>query len=407
MNLRCLHADALLRGDGTTVRDAALLLEGGWVREVGPAAEVLPRAAGVRVERVRGLLSPGLVNAHTHVELSGLRGRTPPGAGFVPWLEALSRARAEELEEERDLAIDAAVDAMRDAGVVGVGEVTNSLVAWARLSRHFVGTVWHEVFAMGRERGLEQVGTLREARDALDPRDGRMRWVPTPHALYSTHPDVVRALIEAAGDAPITIHLAEHAAERAFLRDGGGPLLGFYGPRVPGDVVRAFPVPGCPPIEAARRLGLLRPNAALVHLSDARPEELEGLAASRAVVVLCPRSNLTIETRLPPLVALRTAGVSLALGTDSLASAPSLDPVAEARALLERFPEVPAAELLSAATWGGARAIGRPDLGRFVPGATPGVLLVEGLPQDVDPATWLLRARSAPRRLLVRAGGGS
>lgn len=405
--MRLLHADALLVGDGTTVRDGALLLDGEVVRAAGPASEVLPRAADVRAERVRGVLLPGLVNAHTHVELSGMRGKTPPGAGFVPWLESLQRARAEEMEEERDAAIDVAIAQMREAGVVGVGEVTNGLSAWSRLSRSFVGTIWHEVFALDRARGRKQVELLSEARDAAAPGNARLRWVPSPHALYSTHPDVVRALLELAGDAPITIHLAEHAAERAFVKDGSGPLLGFYSARGLAEIARAFPVAGTHPIAAARALGLLRKGAALVHLSDARPEELEGLSESGAIVVLCPRSNLTIETRLPPLVALRVAGVPIALGTDSLASAPSLDPLADARALFERNPEVPAAELVAAATWGGAQAIGWPSLGRFVPGAAPGVLLVEGLPEGVDPATWLLRTRSASRRLLVPAGGVS
>lgn len=414
--IRCLHADALLLGDGTTVRDGALLLDGERVLAAGPAAEVLPRAgrsSGMPVERLRGLLLPGLVNAHTHLELSGLRGKTPPGAGFVPWLQALQGARVEELEEERDQAIDAAIASMREAGVVGVGEVTNTLMAWARLSRAFVGVVWHEVFALDRARGLDQVSRLTSARDAAAPgpsRGGGMRWAPAQHSLYSTHPDVIRALLELAeteGDAPVTMHLAEHAAERAFVRDGSGPLNAFYASRGLSDAARAFPVAGTHPIAAARALGLLRPNAALVHLSDARPEELDGLAESGAVVVLCPRSNLTIETRLPPLVALRAAGVTLALGTDSLASAPSLDPLDDARALLDRNPEVPAAELIAAATWGGARAIGCRSLGRFVAGAAPGVLFVEGLPEGVDPSTWLIRSRSAKRRLLVPAGGVS
>ena len=406
---RLLHADALLQGDGTTVRDAALLIEGGVVRAAGRAVDVLPATPGVAVERVGGLLLPGLVNAHTHLELSGLRGRLPVGAGFVPWLTELQRVRGDELEEERDRAIDEAISSLREAGVVGVGEVTNSLAAWARLARHFVGVVWHEVFGLDRARAVEQVSRLGLARDAASPDEAaarRVRWAPAPHALYSTHPDAIRALVELAGDAPTTIHLAEHPAERAFVLDGGGPLAGFYASRGLSDAAVAFPRHRTHPLAAARALGLLRSNVALVHLSDARPEELEGLAESGATVVLCPRSNLTLETRLPPLLALRAAGVSLALGTDSLASAPSLDPLADARALHERNPEVPASELVAAATSGGARAIGRPELGRFSPGAAPGVLHVGGLPPDADPAAWLLRAR-APRTLLVPAGGAS
>ncbi|MBI2389607.1 MAG: amidohydrolase family protein [Deltaproteobacteria bacterium] len=405
---RLLHADAILLGDGTAVRDGAIVVEGNVVRAVGPAAELLPRAAGAAVERLRGVLLPGLINAHTHLELSGMRGKTPPGAGFVPWLTALQQARAEELEEERDAAIDAAIAAMQEAGVVGVGEVSNTLVAWARLSRRFFGTLWHEVFALDRARGLEAVAALPAARDGRAPARPNVRWAPAPHALYSTHPDVIRALVELAGDAPLTVHLAEHAAERAFLRDRGGPLAAFYASRGLSDAARAFPVPGIDPIAAARALGLLRPGAALVHLADARPEELAAVAESGAIAVLCPRSNLTIDTRLPPLVSLRAAGVPIALGTDSLASSPSLDPLADARALFERNPEVPASFLVAAATSGGARAIGWPELGRIVAGAAPGVLHIEGaLPADADPSTWVLRVRGAARRLIVPAGGDS
>jgi len=392
--IRVLHADAVLVGDGTTIRDGAIVVEGTVVREVGPASEIVP---GARAERISGVLMPGLVNAHTHLELSGMRGKTPPGGGFVPWLTALQTARAEELEEERDTAIDAAIAAMYEAGVVGVGEVTNTLAASARLSRRFVGTIWHEVFGLDRERGLEAIARLE------DP-GLSMRWVPTPHALYSTHPDVIRALVET--EAPITMHLAEHAAERAFLRDGGGPLRQFYASR--GLSLESFPIPGTDPIAAARALGVVRSGAALVHLADARPEELAGLAESGAIVVLCPRSNLMIETRLPPLLALRRAGVPIALGTDSLASSPSLDPLGEARALLDRNPEVPAAELIAAATSGGARAIGVSSIGRIACGMQPGVLQIVGaLPGDVDPSAWVLRSLSLPRRMVVAAGGRS
>lgn len=397
---RLLHADAVLIGDGSTVRDGAVVLDGERVVDVGPAADVRARSTGARVERVKGVLLPGLVNAHTHLELSGLRGKLPQGAGFVPWLEALQKARVEELEEERDAAIDRAIASMVEAGVVAVGEVTNSLVAWPRLSRHFFGAVFHEVFAVDKLRGLEQVAKLEAARDAIDPKNGAMKWVPTPHALYSTHPDVVRALLWATQGGPLTIHLAEHAAERAFLRDGGGPLAAFY--RARGLDPKSFPVPETDPVSAAKDLGLLRRDAALVHLADAKPGELDLVAEAGAIAVLCPRSNLQIETRYPPLSAMVKRGIRLALGTDSLASSPSLDPLAEAKALLERTPEIPASALISAATSGGARAVGWSG-GKLEKGSAPGVLHVEGeLPADVDPSAWTVKSGGA-RRLLARA----
>ena len=96
------------------------------------------------------------------------------------------------------------------------------------------------------------------------------------------------------------------------------------------------------PVELADRLGALGPHVLAVHLTDAHPEELARVAERGAPVVLCPRSNLYIELRSPPLLAMRAAGIAPALGTDSLASNASLDVLAEARALADRFPTVPA-----------------------------------------------------------------
>ena len=409
---RVVRADAIVVGDGTSIRDGAVVLdESGIVLDLGPAVDVLARSSGASIESRTGVLLPGLVNAHVHLELSGMRGRTVGGAGFVPWLESLQHARADEDELERAAAIDRAIAGLLEAGVVAIGEVTNGLGAWRRASERLLGTIFHEVFAIDRAAGLALIDGLDEQRDRhapTGPRAHAMRWIPVPHALYSTHPDVVRAIVaRVPPDAPSTMHLAEHAAERAFLARGEGPWRAFLERRGLGVAAAAFPIDGRDPIAIAESLGVLRPGAAMVHLVDARSEELDRVAAQRAIVVMCPRSNLTIETKLPALETLRARGVALAIGTDSLASAPSLDPLADARALFERNPGCPAAALVCAATSGSARAIGWGEsLGRLARGTRPGVLHVaapQGLPPNVDPSAWLLCATDAPRVLLCAA----
>jgi len=391
--MRVLRFDALLIGDGSALVDGALVCDGDVIVEVGPARELLPRAPGLPVTQHRGVALPGLVNAHTHLELSGLRGKTVPGQGFVPWLESMQAARVGELEEEREAAIAAAIDALIGFGVVAVGEVTNGLAAVPALGRRLLGTVFHEVFGMDRAAGLRALGETPEI-------PGSLRYTRAPHALYSTHPDVVRAIAETAS--PLCMHLSEHAPERAFLETGGGPFAEFLDRR---GVPRAsFPIPGQSPIAFADALGLLRPDAAMVHLSDARETELDLFAQRGAIAVLCPRSNLFIDTRYPPIHALLARGIPLALGTDSLASTTTLDPLADARALLDR-PSVPAATLIAAATSGGARALGHgATLGLLRAGTRPGILLVEGALGDADPARFVLGDLSRPRRLLAAAG---
>ncbi len=409
--MRVLHADALITGDAEAVRDAAVVVDDrGVVVDVGPAGELLPRHAGATLERVRGVLLPGLVNAHTHLELSALRGQVPGGAGFVPWVEQMIGVRAEALPEDDIEAIEQAVADLDAFGTSAVGEVSNSMSAVRPLARRgFVGCVFHEVFGVERGPLEERVAALPrivEARVGEWP-SAELVYTPSPHTLYTTHPDVVRRLAREARERGqrMSLHLAEHAAERRFLEHGDGPIPAWYESRLKlrRDLLEW---PGKSPIAMADDLGALGPHAICVHLTDARPDEFDLVARRGAPVVFCPRSNLFIETRLPPLLAARAAGLLPALGTDSLASNASLDVLAEARALADRFPTVPARDLVRMATWEGARALGRDDVGRVTRGARPGLFAVDGAPGD-DPCAFVLQNVRAPRRWVVRREGAA
>ncbi len=208
-----------------------------------------------------------------------------------------------------------------------------------------------------------------------------------------------------AAGALTSVHLAEHAAERAFLRDGSGPFADFLRGR--GVPLAAHVSPGVDAVRHAQSVGLLGPHALAVHLADARPDELALVAAAGAPVVLCPRSNLHIELRLPPLEALLAAEVRPALGTDSLASAPGLDVLGEARALRARFPRVAPRALVAMATGWGARALRVDDVaGTLAVGLAPGVVAFAHAAGAAppDPEAWLLSERATTRAVLVPPG---
>jgi cytosine/adenosine deaminase-related metal-dependent hydrolase len=404
--MRAFHAEALVTGDGDVVRDAAVVVDAeGVIVDLGPAGALLPSHAGAVVERVRGVLLPGLVNAHTHLELSAMRGQVRGGAGFVPWVEQMIGLRAESRPEDDTEAIEQAVADLVAFGTSVVGDVSNSMSAVRPLARHgVVGRVFHEVFGIERGPLEERVAALPkmvEERVGEWPK-GELEYTPSPHTLYTTHAEVVRRLARDARErgSRISLHLSEHAAERRFLEHGDGPIPMWYETRLKlrRDLLEW---PGKSPIALADALGALGPHAIGVHLTDARPEELDLVARRGAPVVFCPRSNLFIETRLPPLLAARSAGILPGLGTDSLASNASLDVLAEARALADRFPTVPARDLVRMATWEGARALGREDVGRVARGARPGLFAIEGDPGD-DPCAFVLANLRAPRRWIVR-----
>jgi aminodeoxyfutalosine deaminase len=402
MSLRIFHVDHLLRGDEPPIADAALVVdEKGTVMDVGPAGEVLPRHAGGAVTRVEGIAFPGLVNAHAHLELSAMRGKVAGSRGFVTWVDSLLSLRVEHSPEEDAEAIDAAVDDLHRFATIAVGDVTNSLAAVSALARRGIaGWAFHEVFGQDRDAVLRRVRGL-----SAELAERHVRWpstdleyAPAPHTLYTTHPEAVQALVEAALDrgGRTTLHLAEHAGERRAVEQGDGPVVEWFERRTKSKP--AWPKKSL--FDHAASVGALREGVLLVHLTEARPDELARIAESGASAVLCPRSNLFIEAKLPPLLAVLAAGLEPALGTDSLASNTSLDVLAEAKALRDRFPSVEPWLLVKMATWNGARALGRNDLGRIARGARPGIYAIEGSTKG-DAAAHLLASLAAPRKLLV------
>lgn len=374
------------------------------VVEVGDHGEILrvrPALPGDPAA-LDGLLVPGLVNAHTHLELSWLAGRVPPSPeGFAGWVSALMRGRRLHpgLVAER-VAARAAVAAMAAAGVVAACDVTNR----GDTAEYLVGAGISgiaQVELLGFDaRTLPARLRVAALRQPTVARGGaRVIVRPAAHAPYSTPPALIAAALRPHLGAPGTIHLAEDPAELAFLRDGTGPfaaLLDRLGLRW-----RWWTPEGRSPAEHLDALGVLGPGALLVHGVALSASDLALLAARRAPLCLCPRSNRHVVGRLPDVPAMLAAGVRLCLGTDSLTSSPDLDPLGEIPVLAAAFPAVPIDVWLALATAGGADALGLPGFGRFVPGARPGVVWLEGV---ASPEA--LRREAPVRRLVLAQGGG-
>lgn len=403
-----LQGAAVVFGDGERppLVGGALLFDGdGTLLAVGEGPALRDRHPSARWETLRAVLTPGLVNAHTHLELSALHGACPGGNGFGPWVTAMIAAREEAPPEADAEAIDAAIDALLAAGTVAIGEVTNSLATVPPLAdAPLIGRVFHEVFGMRAETGVAVMAAARAAREELTDWPGHLSYTLSPHTPFSMNPQLMRDTLAAgrAAGARMSLHLAEHAAERAFLQDGGGPFRAFLDARNASEPDWA--APGVDPVRYADTLGALAPDVAAVHLADARPDELSLVAERRAPVVLCPRSNQHIEGRLPPLLDILGAGLEPGLGTDSLASAPSLDVLEEARVLRRSFPAVPCRTLLAMATGWGAAALGLAShVGDFVVGRGPGVVAFacpDGTPDD--PEAFIIDALEAGRDAPVR-----
>jgi cytosine/adenosine deaminase-related metal-dependent hydrolase len=384
---------------------AVVLDREGRVRGVGPARELRARFAEARWSVEPSILLPGLVNAHTHLELSALRGQTRSGGGFGPWVSSMMAARAR-LRPELDLeAIDAAVSELLRAGTVAVGEVTNTLASVEALgSAPLLGRVFHEVYGLSQASAAEMLSAAEAARARLGSVPQNLSYALSPHTLYSLHPQSVRELVARtrADGARISLHLSEHVAERAFLRDFSGPFAEYLTSR--GVPAPDFAPPGLSPIAYAEQLGVLGPDVICVHLCATQRDELSRVRAAGAPSVLCPRSNLFIELKLPPLYDILDVGLLPGLGSDSLASNTTLDVLQEAAALRDRFPEVDPYLLVQMATHYGALALGLEHrVGSLREGLAPGLVAIDVSAPVDDPARHVLRFPTAPRRVLTRA----
>jgi cytosine/adenosine deaminase-related metal-dependent hydrolase len=408
------------------IRDGAVAVDaGGTILAVGPRAEVLDalgRSGGAEVH-CEGALVPGLVNAHTHLELSWLAGAVPGGDGVIAWTRRLMEkvTAAPATEDARFAAAAAAARAARALGTAALGDVGNGILGWrAMADARILGLFFHELVGSRERRIGDALGDAAAERATVPEPElagasPLIPAVPAPHAPYSVGPGLIRRIFAAAAAAglPTTIHLAEDPDEVALLADGSGGWP---------DVLRAMGVdpgeraPGLGPCAYLAELGALAardgstgPAPLLVHMVCAGPDDRRRAREAGATVVLCPRSNLHIGGRLPDIAALVHDGVALALGTDSLASAPDLSLWGEMRALSAAVPEIPARRWLEAATDGGARALGLgATLGALERARRPGLLCVDGAmgPGEREPERALISNAEAPSiRWLVPAAG--
>jgi aminodeoxyfutalosine deaminase len=348
-----------------------------------PRSRVSPDAE-TRIETVDlgdVAILPGLVNAHTHLELSWMRGRIPPSDSMPAWAATLISLRREKGADPPAPIADA-IRESRAAGTALVGDVTNTLAAYELLSdSRLRGDIFYELLGFNPS-SPEQV--VKAAQSTLQQLAPRSQWRPSivPHAPFSVSPALFRAIAHAAADCAVSVHLGESPDEIQFLRDGTGAWRELVG-RI-GAWNDQWRPPGCGPVEYLDQLGLVNDRLLAVHGTQLQKPELARLAAARATLVACPRSNRWTGAGTPSVERFYESGVRVAVGTDSLASVEDLNVFAELAEMRRLAPHVPAAQLLQSGTLAGAQALGFADeFGTIEPGKRAELIAVR-IPRGLD-----------------------
>ncbi len=381
-------ADLLCPVEGPPIRRGALLTAAGRVLAVGAEAFVRP-AAPVARERDfgRAVLIPGLVNAHTHLELSGLAGEAKP---MAEWIVALVRETRSWPAHLFLASARIGVAASLAAGVTCVGDVSRSgESATAMADAGMRGVVFHEALGLDPARADAILAEKLEARDAFPeyrgPVPGAVRHGLSPHAPYTASPALYRAVRDAAKARgwPVATHLAESPHEVEFLQDGGGAFARVH--HELGGSLDGFAPSGLRPVPHLECAGALDGLRLAVHGNQTNAEDWRTLIRNGVRLCLCPRSARFFSHPFADARGMREAGLALCLGTDSRASSPTLSILEEARALREADPEVTDTELLAMCTRAGAEALGFGEAGALRAGGAADFCVVHPPPGAGDP----------------------
>jgi cytosine/adenosine deaminase-related metal-dependent hydrolase len=369
-------------------------LEGGIVTVAGDRFVAVEPRGTRRADLDLGDVAvlPGLVNAHTHLDLTGLRGLAPPGPDFTGWLRRLIEHRRGRTPEQVDADIRAGLAECLACGTTLIGDISGDGSSWDVLAHAPVrAVVFREILGLAQDRASRAWTALHEWL-GRHPALATCRPGVSPHAPYSVRASLIEQAMSRGY--PTAIHLAESAAEEQLLAERRGPFVPFLqdlGVWDPDGLIQG----------AAHVLRLCagRAPVLLIHGTYLDPE---APIPRNTSVVYCPRTHAAFGHAPHPFRRLLGRGVRVALGTDSLASNPNLDVLGEVRFLHRLYPDVPGAQLLHMVTVAGAEALGWADeVGSLEPGKSAD-LVVLPLPTGnaADPHSLLLDTDLRPVRVL-------
>ena len=349
--------------------------------------------AGDDIQHHQGVLLPGFVNAHCHLELSHMRGLIPEHTGLAGFILKIVGER--HFPEEEILAAIAKAEAeMMANGIVAVGDISNNALT---LTQKQLGNLayytfievsgWKpEIAAPRYENGLKVLAAF-DAGLATKAGIKKSATAISPHAPYSVSEQLWAMIQPGFSGNTISIHNQETPAENELFQTGTGDFVGMY--QAMNIDQSHFEPTGKSSLQSYFPKMAGAKNILTVHNSLTVPADIVFANAQVAAAgnelfwCLCPNANLYIENNLPPIELLRRYNCTITIGTDSLASNHSLSILDELKTIAANFPGIPLEELLQWATYNGAAALQMTDqLGSFEKGKKPGVLLLSGIENE-------------------------
>ena len=336
------------------------------------------KEAGEDVQQMEGILSPGFVNAHCHLELSHMKGMIPAQTGLQEFVKQIVALRQVESEAIQEAIVKAEAEMMAN-GIVAVGDISNTLDTLTQKAKHNLAYYsFVELYDLDPSRAADKIEAGLEIQKQFQENCVRASLVP--HAPYSVTNDLWNLLSAHFGIHTISLHNQETPDENDFFKTKTGSFLGMYErTKVNLDF---FEATGLSALQSVLPVFKKAHHGILVHNSFTSAEDIQAVHAAmdNAFWCLCPNANQYIEQTMPPVELLRSKKAKIVIGTDSYASNWSLNILDELKTIQQYHPQIPLTEMLSWATINGAEALQMDKhLGSFEKGKQPGVVLITGV----------------------------
>lgn len=342
----------------------ALAVADGRIVDAGPLDRLRSEYSAPVREFPGCVIMPGLVNAHTHLELTHFPSwRVRKGIDYSPrtyvdWVIQVIKIRRSLTREELEHSVREGLRMSLECGTTAIGEIlSDRTLIPLYLGADISGRLFYEAIGQDPERCAHLLAEIDDSLSAFPA--GSLRPGVSPHASHTLSPLFMQEITALARtrSVPIAIHLAESREEVSFLHDSSGKIAELLYPFAGWDAY--LPAPRrTTPTAYLDSLGVLGDSTAVVHCVHVVPADAELLKKRGVTAILCPRSNDRLVVGKAPAALLKKAGITLALGTDSLASNDSLSMWDEMRFLRKEFPSVFSPdEVLAMATINAARAL--------------------------------------------------
>ena len=334
--------------------------------------------AGEEIQSFEGIISPGFVNAHCHLELSHMKGMIPAHSGLQEFVKQIVGLRKVE-DGIIQQGIRSAEDEMYNNGIVAVGDICNTVDTLSIKQKHKIAYYsFVELYDLDPTRAEDKKNAGLKMQEAFEQNCVRASLVP--HAPYSVSFNLWKLLSNYFGAHTITMHNQETMDENEFFEKKSGSFLGMYErTKVSLDF---FEATGLSSLQSVLPYFKKAARSILVHNSFTSASDIKAVQKEmpNSFWCLCPNANQYIEKTMPPIELLRANGAEIVIGTDSYASNWSLNILDELKTIQKHNPSILLAEMLGWATINGARALQmEKGLGSFEKGKKPGVVLIEGI----------------------------